>query len=172
MLSDANSPVYKRILSEFSEALFGTAPPISNEFIADDGDYASELEDFNNGLLADSPAEGVVDVGANRESSPSTPPALPLEHVSISVTSNISHTIAGSSQVSNVVNASIVLPSEHEVEEPPPPKPRAVPRKKTSKSVKSTPDDNADNACAKNTRATRSKVAAADRPTRALRDRT
>ena len=144
------SPVFERIYSTFNTSLFGEAPPITDEFITDDGNYNSELEEFRNGLLADSPVKNAVDIGTSRAPSPSPLPALPLQsehHVAISVISNVSRTITASSQVTNVVNSTVHFPSEHEVREslPPNPKPaRPAPKKKTSKQAKSTKTSDTD----------------------------
>ena len=83
---------------------------------------------------------------------PPTPPLQSEHHVSVSITSHVSHTVAASSQVSNVVNSTISLPSEQEIggssiqtTDPPiqqasPPiekAPRPIPKKKGPKSSKS-----------------------------------
>ncbi|KAF9642036.1 hypothetical protein BDM02DRAFT_3080219, partial [Thelephora ganbajun] len=44
LTEDPNSRVFKRIISEFNASLFGVAPTPSDDFVPDDGDYDSELE--------------------------------------------------------------------------------------------------------------------------------
>ena len=143
LTADRDSPTFERIFSEFNTSLFGTAPPLSGDLVADDGDYDSELEKFRNELRAGSPIDDVADVRTGKASPPSLPiPSVqPDHHVSISVTSHVSHTITASPQVSNVVNNSVILPSEREVDNPPPSPPKATrptARKKGSKSSKPT----------------------------------
>jgi hypothetical protein len=182
-------PVFERIFSHFKKSLFGKKPAPSNAIVVDTGNYDVELEQLRNDLLVDSPVDGVANAGGDGTSPPpspstpylqpdrqvstsvtgagtggtppSTPPLQPDRRVSISVTSHISHTIAASSQVSNIVHSSVNLSPELEVgetspiEETPPPiqeKPRPAPRKKAVKSLKSaaaTPDINADDAPAR-----------------------
>ena len=129
------TPTYRKIYAEFDAALFGKAQALSGDFIADDGDYDSEVERFNRELEEEELAEAEA---ASHPPSTSTPPSLSihaeadevpplpstpppqLDHrVSISVTSNVSHTVAASSQVSNVIN-STSPPLERDVMEAPP----------------------------------------------------
>ena len=124
LTGDANSSIFKRVISKFNASLFGTTPVLSNNLIADDGDYDSELEQFRNELLADSPAEVVTSTGASDTfplaSLPPTPPIQLDRRVSISVTSHVLHTVAASSQVSNIISSNVTLPSEPGVKETPP----------------------------------------------------
>lgn len=132
LTANPNSPVFKKIFSDFNASLFGTVPTTSGDFIAEDGGYASELEKFRAEVLADHVEEVTTDV----ISSPllNALPVLPKDHVSISVTSHISTNIgAASSQVSNVVNhGTTPPPTESEAEETSPPSPKA-PRPTTKK---------------------------------------
>ena len=177
-------PVLGRIFSHFKDSLFSKEPTPSDGVVADDGNYDLEIEQLRNDLLADPPAGDVTNAGGDGTSSPpspsrpslqpdrqvsisvtgtgtsgtppSTAPLQPDRQVSISVTSHISHTIAASSQVSNIVHSSVNLSPELEVgetspigETPPPiqEKPRPAPRKKGVKPLKSaaaTPDINVD----------------------------
>jgi len=199
LTKDPESTMYKRIYSRFNTALFGTTRTASKDFVADDGDYESELEQFRNDLIAASTIEdldvtdaGPVDRASRLPPSLPSPPLQSDRRVSISVTSNVLHTTAASSQVSNIVNSSITVPSECRVEEiplpspspsPSPPSPppvkvaRPAPKKKAAtKSVRSlvtTPDVEADAAPAPRDRVTRQTKAAAakEAPTRALRKR-
>jgi len=151
MLSkDPESKTYKRIFSEFNAALFGTAPTLSNDFIAEDGNYDSEVEKFKSDLRAES-ATPVGTPGASALPSPTAPPLQP-DHLSISVRSHISHTITAtaSSQMSTVINSGPASLPEHEADqETPPPNPKSTQRppsrKKGTKSSKSkTTTSNAD----------------------------
>ena len=159
LTEDPDSRMYKRIFSEFNASVFGTAPTLKDNLIIDDGDYDSEVERFKRDTRADSPVEDIADVGT--DNAPSvlsslTPPLQSEHHVSVSVTSHVSHTVAGSSQVSNIVNSTVTLPLEQEsVESSPiqttPPvqtltRPRPTKKKgtKSSKSAAKTPDPNTD----------------------------
>jgi hypothetical protein len=205
LTQDPDSPVFKRIFSKFNISLFGVEPTVSNDLIADDGDYESELEEFRRGLLADPLIEDVADAGVSLPPTPpiqldrrvSTPaanagadetspfsgsllasPHQPGHEVSVSVTSHISHTIAASSQVSNIVSSSIALSPEREVSKASPPiqeKARPAPKPKGVKSLTlaaATSDTNADAAPTQKKRTTRpAKTAPADPPARTLRRR-
>ena len=152
MLSDnPGSSMYMRIFSEFNNSLFGTAPILGDRHVADDGNYDSELEEFNNGLDEGSAEDGEV----------SFPPSLPVppqpdHHISISVTSNVLHTTAASeSQVSSVISSFIALPPENEAvnEDAPPPQKaiRPLPKKKGGRKPKTkAPNTDADAATALN----------------------
>lgn len=88
LTEDPESSMYQRIFSKFKDSLFGKESDSDDKVVVDDGDYASELAQFKEGLIADSIAEGVTDAGVD-ETSPLPPPASPplqLDHeVSISV---------------------------------------------------------------------------------------
>ena len=181
LTEDPESTMYKRIFSKFNTSLFGTVSIANNNFVADDGDYESELEQFKNNILIGPPVEDVIDARADMVS-PSVSP-VPSDHsVSISITSCVSHTTAESSQVSNTVNSSIALPPNYEVEETetPPPNPlkkpgRPLPRKMGAKSSKSTTPDIDANAAvpAPDKRGGRkAKATPVQAPTRVLRGRT
>lgn len=159
LTEDPDSHMYKRIFSEFNASVFGTAPTLKDDLIINDGNYDSEVKRFKRDTHADSPVEDIADVGT--DNAPSvlsslTPPLQSEHHVSVSVTSHISHTVTGSSQVSNVVNSIVTLPLEQEsVESSPiqttPPvqmltRPRPTKKKgtKSSKSAAKTPDPNTD----------------------------
>lgn len=152
MLSkDPESSMYQRIFSEFNNSLFGTTPVLSNNFVADNGDYDSELERFKDEVESTSPTK-VADKARANEFPPSLPVLPPQSdhHISISVTSNVLHTTAMSSQVSNIISSAIAPPQEPEavIENPPPrQKARPAPKKKGGKSLKSivvTPNADAD----------------------------
>ena len=185
LTGDANSSTFERIFSEFNASLFGTVPTLSNDLILDDGNYDSELEQFRNELLADSPIEAGTGTGANNTSPPSPLPASPLhpdQRVSISATSHVSHTVVASSQVSNTINNTIVLPLEPEVIETSPPSPEAVqlvgrpaPKKKGTKPSRSTSDADANTIPTQKKRAARQAktvIAPEEHPDRVLRKRT
>ena len=188
LTGDVNSSTFKRVFSEFNAHLFGKVPTLRNDLIADDGDYDSEVEQFMNELLTDSPVNAVTDAEANKTPPPSSLPISPLRsnhHVSISVTSHVSHTVAASSQVSNIVSSSIALSPEPEVGEIYPPNPEATQppvrptaRKKSAKLSKPTAtDSDADANTAPNPRKKsnwQAKPAArsGEHSTRALRSRT
>ena len=187
LTEDHDSPTFKRIFAEFNTSLFGTAPPRSDNLIADDGDYESELKQFRNELRADPFTEGVVDVGAKKTTPPCSLPVSPIQtdhHVSISVTSHVSHTITTSSQVSTVINSSIALLPECEVSEVPPSPPkvvRPVPKKNGSRPSKPTmettttmtSDANTDTASLQKKSSRKAgKTTTMKLPTRVLRDRT
>lgn len=128
---------FQTIVEEFSKAVFGTVSASqSDKGHVDTGDYESELDEFNN-LPSDEEVQVAhMDATEMFPPPPSPPqsdshvlePASPpnqRRRVSISVTSHVSHTAAASSQVSHVINSSVVHPpSEQEVEEDPPPKPK------------------------------------------------
>ena len=154
LTEDPDSRMYKRIIAEFNTSIFGTAPVLKNNFVVDDGDYNLEVEQFKRDIHTDPPVKDVANVQINTPSAlpPPTPPLQSEYHVSVSITSHVSHTIAASSQVLNVVNSTISLPPEQEIggsliqtTDPPiqqasPPiekAPRPVPKKKGPKSSKS-----------------------------------
>ena len=115
--------LYKRIVAKFSIAVFGAAPPSSNDFVVDNGEYDSEIERFNKDARAESPVESDDDVEVDTPSRLSAPPVPPLQsdhRVSISVASHVSHTIAALSQVSNVINNNVTLPLGRDPTEPSP----------------------------------------------------
>ena len=117
LTEDPDSHVYKRIIAKFNASIFGTAPVLKNNFVINDGDYDSEVEQFKRDIRADPPVEDVADVRINTPSAlpPPTPPLQSEHHVSVSVTSHVSHTVAASSQVLNVVNSTISLPPGQEI---------------------------------------------------------
>lgn len=139
---------FQTIIEEFSKAVFGTVPASqSSKGHIDTGDYESELEEFNN-----LPSDDDVEVARTDIDEAPPPPPLPRQSdshvpepalpplqqppVSVSVTSHISHTAAGSSLVSHVVNSNVVLPpSEQEVEEDPLPNPKKKGRPPAKKRV-------------------------------------
>lgn len=184
-----DSPVFKRIFSKFNSSLFDTAPTISGDLIAEDGDYDSELDQFRAELLADHVGGVTTDMVSLslHQDSPSQPtselPAIqPERHVSISVTSHVSTRIgAASSQVSNVINSSIALsPTESEVEESSPPSPKATrppPKKKGARSSKKATATHEESDAAKDTPPVSPEIAMAKKtaliqpPARALRKR-
>jgi len=186
LTEDRNSSMLKRIFAEFNTSLFGTAPPRSDDFVPDDGDYDSELEQFRNELRADSPTViGIANSGGTRTPPPSSPPTSPVQpdhHVLISVTSHLSHTIAMSPQVSNIMNNSIVLPSGREDNEDPPSPlkvSRPTAKKKGGKSSKSTTETTTSDVNAGTTSSTKQKRTRKEKATpvepptgRVLRERT
>jgi hypothetical protein len=177
ILSDnPDSPMYKRIFEHFDTALFAPESASSTTILVDDGNYDAEIAQFMSGLLkdpvvADPPVAGVSEAEAGADETLAHPlPPVPVQsesHVSIAVTSHISHTIAASSQISNIVHSSVTLSPEHEeisppsIEEVSPPskeKGRPAPRKKGGKALKpaaEVPDDNTDAVPIKGGRTTR-----------------
>jgi hypothetical protein len=139
--------MYERIFSEFNASLFGTEPKTQKR-IAKDGDYSAELQEYEEGLLADRTVEVITDEELLPESIPNSPtlpvldsriasipnspipsaPELPAQfdrNVSVSVASRVSTAATVSSWVSNVVSTSVTIPLiEPEVEESPPPSPK------------------------------------------------
>jgi len=196
MLSeDPDSRTFKRIFSEFDASLFGVEPTLSNDFVVDDGDYDSEVENFKNGLHAETivdvevedfenglHAETIADAEVDEPTFPlpplPTPPVRSDRHVSISVTSHVSHTVATSSQVSSVINSGPTPPPECEVEEDPPPRkkdtrPQPTKKKeiKVSKPTTTTPKADTDTAPTRRKQAARpAKTAPVEPPTRVLRN--
>lgn len=172
LAEDSSSRMYKRIFAEFNTSLFGTAPSLSNDFVADDGDYDSEVERFKRDTREITSAEDATDVGTD-ETSPEFPssPAAPHQldrQVSVSVTSRVSHTVATSeSQVSNVVTSNISLSTEREARESPPPIQVTV-RPGPTKKV---PAKSSTNGVRTRSKKSNQDVAPAEPPTRALRNR-
>jgi hypothetical protein len=198
ILSDnPNSPMYERIYAHFNTALFALESASSPTLLVDNGNYDTEIAQFNNELLMDPavagpPVAGVTKAEAGADETLAHPlPSVPIQsesHVSIAVTSHISHTIAASSQISNIVHSSVTLSPEQEeisppsIKEVPPPskeKGRPAPRKKGAKASKpaaEVPDDNTDAVPIKGGRTTRQKTHASvepplDPPGRTLRKR-
>ena len=68
LTEDPDSRVYKRIIAEFNASIFGTAPVLKNNFVVNDGDYNSEVEQFKRDIRADPPVEDVADVQINTPS--------------------------------------------------------------------------------------------------------
>ena len=181
LTKDPESAMYKRIFLKFNASLFSTVSIPNNNFVADDGDYESELKQFKNDILIGPPVEDVINARANTVSLCVS--TIPSDHgVSISITSCVSHTTAESSQVSNTINSSIALPPNYKVEETetPPLNPlkkpgRPLPKKMGAKSLKSTtPNINANAAVpAPDKRGSRkAKATPVQAPTRVLRGRT
>jgi hypothetical protein len=46
IIRDSGTVVFKRIISEFNNSLFGSVTATRNDLIAEDGNYDSELERF------------------------------------------------------------------------------------------------------------------------------
>jgi len=129
-------PMYERIFSIFNASLFGATTTPQTEFILDTGDYNAELMEFNEQLAA----ERIGDAAAADLPLPSLPPApssSPEPHVSVSVTSNVSHVTTAV----NVVTSNVALiPADEEVGVPlPVTKTKAV-KKKTAKLPTTTTD--------------------------------
>jgi len=178
LIKKRETPTYKRIFAEFDAALFGKARALSNEFVADDGNYDSEVERFNQELEEEEVAEASPEPPSIPLPSTPTPPPQSEHHVSISVTSSVSHTIAASSHMSTTVNAT-PPPAEREATESSPPVQKTArpnPKKKGGKLAKpsnATPDVNTDGAPIRKERAPRQKKAVhEDIPARVLRART
>jgi hypothetical protein len=123
MLSDSDEstdPIYRRIFGIYNASLFGTAPPPKNDFIDDAGVYDAELEEFRRGLCREHTTEGDTDAETGqvpRSPSPQVPSTPPELHVSISMSSTISHAAATTSQVSNIIIVGNTSPSPTEIEE-------------------------------------------------------
>lgn len=179
--NSVNYRMYKRILTRFNTSLFGRVPATSNDFVVDDGDYDSEIEQFGRDVRAESPIESDDSEVEVINASPrlASPPALPLrldQRVSISVASHVSHTVAASSQVSNIINSSVTLPTERDTMETSPPTQvtsRPLPKKKkgTAASTTTSEEPEPTAAATKNKRSTRGAKPAPAPPTRVLRDR-
>lgn len=146
MLSDdPTDPIYKRIFEIYNASLFGTMPPPRGDFIDDAGVYDAELAEFRRGLCRGPTTESAKDTETEQvlhsplPQVPSTPPEL---HVSISMSSTISHAAATTSQVSNVVIVGNAPPSPTEIEATPQAsKPtKSAQKKKGAKPVKSPGD--------------------------------
>ena len=179
LTEDPDSRVYKRIFSKFNTALFGVEPTPGNDFVIDDGDYDSEVENFKKGLRAEDTTNLEIDEFTSPTPSPPTPTVQSDHHVSISVTSHVSHTVAASSQVSNIVTSGPAPPPESEAKEASPPRqkgPRPVAKKKDPKAsnpTTTTPQDNTDTAPTRSKKATRSvKTTPVEPSSRVLRNRT
>jgi len=184
LTENPDSRPFKRIFLRFDTSLFGVEPTLSNDFVVDDGDYDSEVEAFKNGLHAEGAtnASDASDVEVDEPTFPPPPPPTPLlrsdHHVSISVTSHVSHTVAASSQVSNVVNSGPTPPPEREVEEAPLPIKKVIrsqPTKKkvtkASKPTTTTPEANTETAPTRSKQAARlAKAAPVEPSTRVLRN--
>jgi hypothetical protein len=147
ILSDnPDSPMYKRIFEHFDTALFTPESTSSTTILVDDGNYDTEIAQFMSGLLkdpviADPPVAGVseAEAGADETLAHLLPP-VPVQsesHVSIAVTSHISHTITASSQISNIIHSSVTLSPEHkEISPPSKENGQPAPRKKGGKALK------------------------------------
>ena len=176
LTEDPGSRMYTRIFSEFNASLFGTAPTLSNDFVVDDGDYDSEVERFKRDTRAESPVEDAPNMEIDETTSILSSPAQSHQsdhHVSVSVVSRVSHTIASSSQVSNVVNSSITVSSEREVRESSPPAqvavrplPTKISGSKTSKSTTAASDPNPETAPTRRKKANATPVESSQRTLR------
>ena len=130
---DPSSGIWGRIFLEYNTYLFSTLPTFTNSPVFDNGNYTLELEEFMNRLEEDaaqdiagsSSAALLVSTGCF----PPSPPAPPIssfqsEHcvlISVSSTSNISHTIAVASSILNVVLSGPTPPSTKPATKEPPP---------------------------------------------------
>jgi hypothetical protein len=172
ILSDnSNSPMYERIFVHFNTALFAPESASSSTLLVDNSNYDTEIAQFNNDLLMDPavagpPVAGVTKAEAGADETLAHPlPSVPIQsesHVSIAVTSHISHTIAASSQISNIVHSSVTLsPEQEEISPPSKEKGQPAPRKKGAKASKpaaEVPDDNTDAVPIKGGRTTQQKM--------------
>jgi hypothetical protein len=61
LIENSDSSVFKRIFSEINASVFGSAPPISRERVAEDGGYEYEIEQFKAEVFADSPDKTISD---------------------------------------------------------------------------------------------------------------
>ena len=131
IVKDRDSPMYQRIFQEFNTCLFGTAPTPRNDIAPDTGNYESEIEQFINELHEDtSMVLDVTDLGAPPPPL-SNPPALQSDHhVSVSVTSHVSHAVATSSHMTNVINTNTAPSPEPETPPSLPKASRPRPKKK------------------------------------------
>jgi len=166
LIEGSETATYQRIFAEFDTAVLDKKPVLKDDFVADDGDYKAEFTKFKLALRAEEAANAEANK-APPSPPPPTLPSSPLQPVSISVTSHVSHTIAASSQVSNVINNSAPPPEQEDVEAPPVKKPtRPNPRKK--KQSAATSDVNTDAAPTQTGPARQAKDAPEERPARIL----
>ena len=202
LIENRKTASYVRIYGEYDTILFGKARVLRNDYVVDHGEYTGVVSQYNRELreeeAADARAAEFSPPPSSPPPSPTTlsPPSVhtggsglalslaPLPHhsdrnVSISVTSHVSHTVAASSQVLNIVNGA-TPPSEDEVIEAPPPAKKAGRSRTKKKGGKSTDpsattsnDIDADNAPpTKNKRSTRQTNAATEeRPGRVTRSK-
>ena len=172
LTEDPESISYQRIFAEFDAAVLGKKHVLRDDFVVDEGDYDEEFRKFKEDLRA----EEAANADATRTSPPPPSPTLPLSpvqvdhHVSISVTSHVSQTIAASSQVSNVVN-NPTPPLEREDVEAPPPVKKAS-RSNTKRKGKAKQTAATSNADADATTTRQAKAVPEELPTRVLRNRT
>lgn len=117
MLSgDPPNPIYERTFLIFNTTLFGVTATPRADFILDTGDYNDELREFNEQLAAERTQDAATTDSLPLPPLPSAPSSPPESHVSVSVTSNISHVTAAV----NIVTSNITLvPADEEVEAPP-----------------------------------------------------
>lgn len=110
------NPIYERTFSIFNATLFGVTATPRTDFIPDTGDYSAEIREFNEQLAAER-IEDTATADQPLPPSPSAPSSPPEPHVSVSVTSNVSHVTTAV----NVVTSKIALaPADEEVNVPPP----------------------------------------------------
>lgn len=149
-LSD-NTPEMKGIISFYNQELFGhqSKKPVrsaTTQSAAID-DALDQLRRGLYGKTADSVAEGL---SAQLQDKNTPAPASPTQserHVSISVTSSISHSVTASSRISNTTNNPST--AEHDAEKPSPPsrpKPKPVTKKKAPIKTTSASEGDADDA--------------------------
>lgn len=176
MLSDdPTDPIYKRIFEIYNTSLFGTVPPPRGDFINDAGVYDAELAEFRRGLCREPTTESAKDAETEqvpRSPLPQVPPSPlpqvsstpPELHVSISMSSTISHAAATTSQVSNVVIVGNASPSPTEIEETPQAsKPTKSAQKKKGAKPAKPPGDPSD--CDAGDSSTTKKIARRPKPT-------
>jgi len=191
LIEDYESAPYQRIFAEFDAAVFDKVRAVSDKFVVDDGDYSDQVAKFKRELRAEEAAREEEAASAEGDKTPllasPCPPSPPLpsspttslqsdHRVSVSATSNVSHTTVTLSQVATVVNNSMT-PHDDEVTESLPPvrkNNRPAPRQKVkSTAVASDIDPNTVPAAPTRNKRPTKQVAATpgDPPTRRLRNR-
>ena len=154
VLSDnTDDPTIQRIFSVFNEGLFGPNPTDATTPTPTNDELNLEVERFKRALFANTSDNHVIDPveTSTPPSAPGSPtqsedpihstPASPIEMerpISIAVTSNVSHTVITSSQISHTTNSSVIpVAHESDIEEDSPPVPKVTrPRAKPKKGPK------------------------------------
>jgi len=102
LTTNPDSPVFKRTFSEFNNSLFGAVPSLGDNFVAEEGDYNLELEQFMADLLADLEDKDLMEDPFAEltlqslpdlddiEPTPKLPTVQSKHHISISVMSCVS----------------------------------------------------------------------------------
>lgn len=118
-VNDPRNPkylVFKRILAELNRAVFEEEPPPNSDLVIDSGNYQDEMEKFEMDLANEQAAEAGTDeialslplsappvLPADPDAPAPIPPIPPVFRSSFIVSSNVSRTIAATSQISHLV---------------------------------------------------------------------